>query len=62
MLTQIPSNEDILRAMERYCERRGLTLTELSKRCGNISIATRLKSGKCISIQTYNRIADAIKH
>lgn len=60
MLNTIPDNEELLRRITEYCAAENITRTDFSKLCGSVAIVTRLKSGKSVSIKTYNRIASII--
>ncbi len=61
MLKPIPSNDDILDAMRAYCARKGMTMTDLCVATGNRALASKLKRGVSIQVETYNRLVETMR-
>ena len=51
------TNEDIIQSIERHCQETGMAVTTFGKKVVNDGkLLSRLREGKSISIDTYNRI------
>lgn len=61
MLKPIPSNDGILDAMRKYCDRHNISMSDLSEKAGNRALATRFKAGRSVTIDTYNRLVDVMQ-
>ena len=55
------TNQSIIESIERHCAEHGMAETTFGKRAVNDGkLLARLRSGKSISIDTYNRIQLAL--
>lgn len=61
MLLDMITNQSIIESIERHCQATGVAETTFGKKVVNDGkLLSRLRDGKSISIDTYNRIISEI--